>query len=421
MPVRADPPAGSGSYRQVPGSPGDVLMCLREKRASSRPELVECTGMSRAVIAQRVEALMAVGLVVEDGTRPSTGGRRAVRLRFGHEAGVVAVGHLGATHSRLAVTDLAGEVLADLVLDWPIRLGPVRTLERVAAEFRSLLEAVGRSVSDLRGIGIGVPGPVQHVEGRPVSPGLMPGWDGFPIAEHLGDQFEVPVFVDNDVNLMALGEYELVWHDRVADLVFVKVGTGIGCGIIASGQIYRGAQGAAGDIGHIRVGGREDAVCRCGNSGCLSAVAGGEAIAARLTEKGHDAPDARAVSPLVLAGEREAIREVRESGRVIGEALSAVVNVLNPAVIVVGGDVAEGHEQLLAGIREVVYQRSLVLATRQLRLVHSQLGDRSGVIGASLMVVDEVLSPAAVDRLAETARMGPASASGDETTQAAPR
>ena len=254
-----------------------------------------------------------------------------------------------------------------------------------------------------------------------MSPGLMPGWDGFPIAEHLGDQFEVPVFVDNDVNLMALGEYGSVWRDRVADLLFVKVGTGIGCGIIASGQIYRGAQGAAGDIGHIRVGGHEDAVCRCGNFGCLSAVAGGEAIAGRLTEKGFDAPDARAVSRLVLAGEHEAIREVRESGRVIGEVLSAVVNVFNPAVIVVGGDVAEAHEQLLAGIREIVYQRSLALATRHLRLVHSQLGDRSGAVGASLMVVDGVLSPAAVDRLVEETETRLAAGAGRESGEAGRR
>jgi predicted NBD/HSP70 family sugar kinase len=340
---------------------------------------------------------MAAGLVVEDGMKASTGGRRAVRLRFADEVGVVLAGHLGATKARLALTDLSGRILSERSTEWPIRVGPVRTLEWLVSEFDQLLALTGRSRADLKGIGIGVPGPVEHATGRPVSPGLMPGWDDYPVAEQLSDQYGVPALVDNDVNLMALGEYESVWRGRVANLLFVKVGTGIGCGIIASGRIYRGAQGAAGDIGHVRVPGRED-LCRCGNSGCLGAVVGGEPIARRLSAAGLDAPDARSVSRLALAGEYKAIHEVRDAGRVIGEVLAAVVNFFNPAVIVVGGAVAEAHEQLLAGMREVVYQRSLALATRQLQLVHSELGDAPGVIGASLMVIEDILSPEAVNR-----------------------
>jgi predicted NBD/HSP70 family sugar kinase len=204
------------------------------------------------------------------------------------------------------------------------------------------------------------------------------------------------VLVDNDVNIMALGEHWTNWRDT-DHLLFVKVGTGIGSGIVAGRAIHRGAEGAAGDIGHIRVGGHDDVTCRCGNTGCLEAVAGGRALARRLSEIGIEAQDSRDVVRLVRAGEPPAVRMVREAGRSLGEVLAASVNFFNPAVIVIGGDVAEAHEQLLAGVREVVYQRSLPLATRHLRVVPSALGDRAGVTGAAVMVIEHILSPEAVD------------------------
>jgi predicted NBD/HSP70 family sugar kinase len=248
-------------------------------------------------------------------------------------------------------------------------------------------------------VGIGLPGPVEHASGRAISPPIMPGWDGYPVSEHFVERYHVPALVDNDVNIMALGEYWTHWRDQVDDLLFIKVGTGIGCGIVASGRIQRGAQGAAGDIGHIRVAGYDDAVCVCGNTGCVEAVAGGGAMARRLRAQGRDTPNARAVVELVKAGDREATRLVRESGRVLGQVLAAAVNFSNPSVIVIGGDVANAHEQLLAGVREVVYQRSLPLATRHLRIIPSQLGDGAGIRGASAMAVERVLAPTAVDEL----------------------
>lgn len=400
---------GRGS---APGSPGHVLACLREGRAHSRPELAECTGLSRTVVSERVDELMAAGLVVGDGMKASTGGRRAARLRFAHESGIILAGHLGATRARLAITDLAGTILADRELEWLIASGPTETLEWLIGQFNELLVTAGRSRSEVRGAGIGVPGPVEHSTGRPISPGLMPGWDGFPIADQLEEQWHVPVFVDNDSNLMALGEYATVWRGRHNDLLFLKAGTGIGCGIIADGHIYRGAQGAAGDIGHNRVEGHGDAICRCGNFGCLGAIAGGEPMARRLTAAGLQVRDARDISRLALTGDERAIHEVREAGRLIGEVLAGVVNFFNPDVIVVGGALAEAHEQLLAGIREALYHRALALATRHLRIVRSALGESPGVIGAALMVTDSILSPEAVDRIVAANSAGSQQGSG---------
>ena len=379
------------------GSPGHILQLLRSGAATTRPQLVELTKASRSAISQRVDALIEAGLVVEDGPTESTGGRPAQRLRFAPDRGVVLVAALGATRAHIAITDLVGAVQAELVEDLSIGEGPKRVLDWVREKFDALLEQLGLSPDVIVGIGVGLPGPVEHSSGRAVSPPIMPGWDAYPVPDHFAD-LDVPVLVDNDVNIMALGEYWASWRTEVDDLLFIKVGTGIGCGIVASGSIHRGSQGAAGDLGHVQLHGNDEATCGCGNVGCVEAVAGGRAIADALRQKGYDTHDARAVVELVVAGDREATRLVREAGRLLGQVVAAAVNFFNPSVIVIGGDIADAHEQLLAGVREVVYQRSLPLATRNLRLVPAKLGAGAGVRGAATMVVEHVLAPAAVDQ-----------------------
>ena len=275
---------------------------------------------------------------------------------FNRDAGVVLAADLGATHSRVAVTDLGGEVLVEGAEEIAIADGP-DAVWLARATFDELLGRVGRSHADVRGIGVGVPGPVEFATGTPVAPPIMPGWDGYRVSDRLADRFGAPTLVDNDVNIMALGEHWKAW--RAYDhLLFVKVGTGIGCGIITDGRIHRGAQGAAGDIGHIHVPGNEE-ICRCGNRGCLEAVAGGGAMAARLRRPGIEAANSRDVVRHVRDGRPEAMQLVRQAGRELGEVLAASVNFFNPGVIVIGGDIAHADEHLLAGVREVVYQRAV--------------------------------------------------------------
>jgi predicted NBD/HSP70 family sugar kinase len=228
----------------------------------------------------------------------------------------------------------------------------------------------------------------------------MPGWDGYPIGDHFVEDYGVTTLVDNDVNIMAQGEH-WIREPRVDDLFFLKIGTGIGSGLILGGHIHRGSIGAAGDIGHVQIG-PADVLCRCGNHGCLEATAGGGALAAALAELGADTRNSRDVVTLVRAGDPNAVRLVREAGRRIGEVLAGIVNLLNPAVIVLGGDVAEAGDELMAGVREVVYGRSTALATNHLRIERSTLGDRAGVIGAAAMVIEVILSPIAIDQLLAT-------------------
>jgi predicted NBD/HSP70 family sugar kinase len=377
------------------GSPGDLLELIRRRSPITRAELASITGLARSTIAQRIDVLIAEGLIGEIGEAVSTGGRPPTMLGFNSDSGIVLVADLGATHSRLAVCDLDANPLAETYRDIAIADGPDSVLYWVLEGFDALIDEIGRSAADVRGIGVGVPGPVDFSAGRAVHPPIMPGWDDFPIRDRFVERYDVPVLVDNDVNIMALGEY-WVMHPKVDDFIFVKVGTGIGSGLILDGRLHRGAKGAAGDIGHVQAGSGE-VVCRCGNLGCLEASAGGAALERSLREKGHDAEVSRDVVALVRAGNHDAIQAVRDAGRLIGRVLATTVNLLNPAVVSIGGDIAEAGQQLLAGIRETVYQRSTALSTNELRITTGTLGDRAGVIGAAALIIEHVLDPDTVN------------------------
>ncbi|WP_119730282.1 ROK family transcriptional regulator [Thermomonospora amylolytica] len=375
---------------------GALLAILRDGQARTRAELAQLTGLARSTVSQRLDALMSHRWVVPTEDFISSGGRPAAAFAFNERVRVVLAADLGATHARLAVTDLGMTVLAERAAELPIDRGPEPTLEWLVTAFREMLAEIGRDLTQVCGVGVGLPGPVEHASGRPVNPPIMPGWDGFPVPEWLGTRIGAPVLVDNDVNIMALGEH---WTARpeVDHLIFIKIGTGIGCGIISGRRLHRGAQGAAGDVGHIRVPSSE-ALCRCGNVGCLEAVAGGAAMAAALRAEGVDARGSRDVVALMRAGDTRAARLIRQAGREIGGVMASIVNFFNPSVIVIGGDIAEAGEQVLAGVREAIYSRSLPLATQHLSIRASDLGDRAGIIGAAVMVVEHVLAPDTIDR-----------------------
>ena len=367
---------------------------------------MERTGLGRAIVARRVGDLIDRGLVTEGNVGPSTGGRPPRQLAFRATAGHVLVADLGATSIDVAVTTLDGRILGHH--DEPARIedGPEACLDRVDALFASLLDTTKGIPGRLWGIGIGVPGPVEFGSGRPISPPIMPGWDGYPIRERFAARYDAPVWVDNDVNVLALGEWRsgvAAGHDNV---VVVKIGTGVGAGIISDGRLHRGAQGSAGDVGHIQVSDDQNVVCRCGNTGCLEAYAGGAAlgragdIAARdgrsprlaTTLDQNGTVTAEDVARAASFGDPVAVAMLQAAGRRVGSMLASVVNFFNPSLIVIGGGVANSPDLFLAAIRESIYRRSLPLATRDLRIAHSSLGGLAGVIGASSMVVDQLFS-----------------------------
>jgi predicted NBD/HSP70 family sugar kinase len=363
--------------------------------------------MARSTISQRVDALVAHGLIREVDESESTGGRPPRQLRLRTEDNMVMGVDLGATHCRLALLDISGRVLAAREDSLLIDAGPEEVLSHVDRRMHDLLDDAGRPLGALRAIGMGVPGPVEFATGRPNNPPIMPGWNEYPIPEFFTERYGISVLVDNDVNVMALGEQRRAFPDT-RYLMFVKIGTGIGCGIIADGDLHRGAQGCAGDIGHIRVSGHEEAGCRCGNSACLEAVAGGAALARRLTDLGFEVSSGSGVVELVMSGNIQALRLVREAGRVVGEVLAGLVNFFNPEVIVIGGVLSAVHDHLVAGVREVIYRRSLPLATHHLEIVPSRTGADAAALGAGILAIEHFLSPGHIDQvLAGAARPAP--------------
>jgi predicted NBD/HSP70 family sugar kinase len=372
-----------------------VLQLLRADGPLTRAEVAERCALSAAAVAPRVSALVNAGLVVE--TRAaSTGGRPAGLLTFQPDAGVVLVADFGRTHSRLGVADLSGNLLAERAESRPLGVEPDVVLRRALDMFGELLTDAHRAAGAVVGIGVGVPGPIEF-RGRPFHPTVLPGWDGVDIAAAFRERFDVAVVVDNDANAEAIGEHRAM-SLAVDDLLYVKCGTGIGCGIVVGGMIRRGAQGASGEIGHVRISSAGEAECRCGNNGCLETVASGRALAEQLTALGCPAADGREVVALLRQGEPNAARLIRAAGRALGEVLATAVDILNPAAVIVGGDLAAAEETLLTGVREEIYRRSSVLATRSLHIERGSLGERAGVVGSALTVLDVVLAPAEIDR-----------------------
>lgn len=375
-------------------SAGALLEVIRV-RPRTRGELLELTGLSRSALALRLDALTASHLIRADQRSASTGGRPAELLSFNTDAGVFVVADLEAT-ARLAITDLGGEVRVESEEEIDLFKGPEATIDWLAGRLETVLVEAGIARRSVWALVVGVPAPVSVATGELASRTMIPGWDGYPLAEALRARVHVPVLVENDVNVIAIGEQASSWQN-VDDLIFVKLGAGVGAAILSGGVIQRGVQGLAGDIGHIRVAGYGEIPCHCGGTGCLGTVAAGTNIVHRLTEAGISVDTVDDVIELVRAGSPEALPLIRDAGRATGAVLAALVNALNPAVLVIGGDLVAAGAPLLAGIREQVYALATASATHDLRIATSRAGQRAGLRGATALAITQLLGD--TDRL----------------------
>lgn len=392
------PPAGAGEpLRGV----SDVLALFRRSPTLTRAEIQRRTGLARSTANVRIDALIAADLVVDAGGS-STGGRPAGRFAFNRSRGLLLVADIGATGFRTAVCDLAGTVLAERRQVLDVSTGPEPILSAVAGDFATLLAHVEQPPDRVLGVGLDVPGPVDFASGTVVSPPIMTGWDRFDIRSWWrAHDYGCPVLVDKDVNAMAIGEHR-THYQHIDDMIMIKVGTGVGSGLITGGRVHHGADGAAGDIGHIQLTDPDTdpgPECRCGNLGCVEAYAGGWAMLRDMRSAGHDVQTVADVVTALRSGDTYAQRLLRQAGRTLGRAIADAVSLLNPRVVAVGGQLAHTDEQLLAGIREVVYRRSLPLATRKLQIVHSELDPRAGLVGLSGVLTDEILGPQRLEAL----------------------
>ncbi|WP_092527510.1 ROK family protein [Actinopolyspora saharensis] len=379
-----------------------LLRLLRGNGPHSRAELGEAVRLSRSKLANELDRLIEQGFVESGGFAASRGGRRSSIVRLSDSIRFAGI-DIGATSVDVAVTNGELEVLGHRSAEVGVHRGPSAVLD-VALDLLGKLRAEG-TAPDVHGAGIGIPGPVSFRDGVPVMPPIMPGWDQYPVREAMSHELGVPVQVDNDVNLMALGEHQAGVARSVDDFLLVKIGTGIGCGIVVGGNVHRGVSGSAGDIGHIQID-ENGPPCACGNSGCLEAYASGTALArdamaaARAGRSTHlaellehaEALTAADVTEAVAAGDPVAVQLLRSGGHRVGQVLASLVSFFNPGLVVVAGGVAGAGHSLLAEIRSAVYRRSLPLATGNLPIVLSELATAAGAVGGARLISDQVFS-----------------------------
>ena len=379
-----------------------LLRLLRDDGPVSRAVLGDAVDLSRSKLAVELDRLTQMGLVESPGLAASRGGRRSAIVGLSSCLRFLGI-DIGATSVDVAVTDGELRVLDRASSAIEVRLGPDAVLA-VVLDLVGKLRAEGSAV-ELHGAGVGVPGPVSFRDGTPIAPPIMPGWDRFPVRDVLATHLGCPVLVDNDVNIMALGEMHRGVARTVDDFLFVKIGTGVGCGIVVDGRVYRGVSGSAGDLGHIRVD-DEGPVCACGNVGCLEAYFSGAALAreamaaARSGASGHladrlqevDVLTGADVSAAARAGDPVSVEIIRSGGQRLGQLLAGLVSFFNPGAVIIGGEVANGlGHPLLAEVRSVVYRRSLPLATENMPIVLSEMRGDAGVVGAARLISDQVL------------------------------
>lgn len=380
-----------------------LLQAIFWSNGSSRYALSERLAFSKSKTNTLIAGLLDVGMLQESGLRGSTGGRRPETLTFSPELGVLVGVDLGATSLDIAVLRPDLSVLARHTEAADVRAGPGVVLARLRLLLRQLLAQCGFNTKQVIAIGMGVPGPVDFESAQLVNPPLMPEWDSFSIRDSLREEYGAPVFVDNDVNLMALGE---LWRLQggLQNFLVIKAGTGIGCGIVCHGEVYRGANGSAGDVGHICVD-LNGPRCHCGNAGCVEAMAAAPAIvrmathaaesgestmlAAILTANGTLTPED--VGQASRNGDAAANRIIQEAGNRIGQMLASVVNFFNPSHVFIGGGLTRIGPLFLASVRQSVYHRSLALSTRHLEIQYTPLAERAGVIGAGALAMQETL------------------------------
>ena len=389
-----------------------VLAAIRAGDGLTQPQLMERVGLGRSVVGQRVAELEAAGLVEGAGLGPSTGGRAPRRLRLRARQGVVIGIDVAATELVVGLADLSGTILARRQEAIDVADGPEPVLRAAAHLADRLIEddAAANGARPVWAVGAGVPGPVEFSTGLPVAPPIMPGWDLHPVRRRLAERYRAPAWLDNDVNLMAVGELRANPAAGAAGhLLYVRAGVGIGAAVVMDGRLYRGADGAAGDIGHVTIPEGGDVVCRCGNIGCLEAAAGGTALArdgrmlaetrqsaalaAVLAERGVIRP--LDVSQAADAGDPAARALLQRTAHILGGTLATLVSFYNPSLLVLGGGITRARTHVLPHIREAITRRALPLATRHLRIDVSSLPEElAGVTGAVHLALDEVFSAA---------------------------
>ena len=356
-------------------------------------------GLTRAAVTVIINDLISNGIILSTDSRVTSSGRPPVALELNPHQGMVAAVDMGATHLSVALGDFSARILEEIEVRFRIDDGPERCLQQADQILRELVQKREISTTDLAAIGVGVPGPVIAEKGMVMAPPIMPGWDRFPIRSKLENLWHCPVALNNDANFGAVGEWVYGAGRGERNIAFIKVGSGIGAGLLINRQIFGGTTGSAGEIGHLTIE-ENGPLCTCGNHGCLEAFAGGHAIelqARKLVESGKRTLlsdlntkeiTVRDVAEAARRGDKAAQEILHRSGTFIGIAVAGLINLINPSVVIVGGGVAEVGDLLTAPIRKVVRERSLRAAEHTVKITTAMLGRRSTLIGAMVQATN---------------------------------
>lgn len=370
---------------------GVVLNLIRSGQATTRSDLLERLGWSRITLARRLEGLLQASIIMRVGQLDSRGGRPPETFAVNPDAGVLLALDIGGSHSMVAVTDLGSRVLSVDEADIGPDDGPAEIFEWAGQVFDFMLKRLGKARTDVVGIGVGVPGPVDVASGRLASPQVDKQWDGVLVRDYFATRYGHAVFaVDRDVNLMTLAEARR-GRVRYRDIVGVKAGIGTGVGFVLDGSVYRGARGGAGDLSRPRFGG--------GRLQRLEAVASGAVIRAELLARGYKVRTGADIVDLALKGDYRTLTLLAETGTILGQTLSDIVGLINPQAVVVGGNLAAAGEAFLTPVREAIFAGARDFATKDLVVEHSSLGAVAGLTGASLLAQDTLFEADRISRL----------------------
>ena len=365
----------------------------------SRTDIAEMLGLTRAGVTIIVNDLLDSGIILETNSRSTPSGRPPVVLELNPEYGFVAAIDMGATHLSVAVADFSARIIQEIEQSFEIDDGPEKCLKEVTHALQETVKKCGIQIKDLSAVGISVPGPVVTDAGMVMAPPIMPGWDRVPIRDTLEKLWKVSVTINNDADLGALGEWAFGAGRGEKNLAFIKVGSGIGAGLIIDQQIYVGSTGSAGEIGHLTID-KNGPLCACGNYGCLEAFASGKAIeiqAQQLVESGKRTLLTNSnqtkitvsdVADAARRGDLAAQEIIKRSGTFIGIAIAGLINLINPSIVIIGGGVAQAGDLLTGPIRQEVRERTLRASEHRVRITTAMLGRRSSLIGALVQAIN---------------------------------
>lgn len=388
-----------------------VLNCVREQGPIARVSIAQRTGLSRTTVSSIIETLIKEGFVREGSLLDAapTGGRRAILVHFNADAGYILGVDAGRTHFTVIATNLAADILARHSGPFDAARGPDICLPELVRELRAFTQREGIAWDRIIGVGLGIPGPMDARLRKLILPPRMPGWDRVDIRQILRRELNVPIYLDNDANMGAFGESRFGAGRKVSELAYIKVGTGIGCGLVINGVVYRGSRGSAGELGHVTID-SDGPLCECGNRGCLETLAGapvigcdavtGASLNRRRERDGlppldadpvasdHTPMDVADVVRAALAGDAASRAAIDHAGELIGIALASLINLFNPSLVLLDGGVARAGDLLIHPVVQAMKSRSLSAASASARVAAGALGDSAIALGGVATVID---------------------------------